>query len=77
MPAQYALAYYLGSTILGSVILSVLVILLIHIPNGTFYLAGAGFVFFISCGRVLFAFLDLLCPLRMVDHQTIERGDAA
>ena len=50
MPAQYALAYYLGSTILGSVILSVLVILLINIPNGTFYLDGAGFVFLISCG---------------------------
>ena len=50
MPAQYALTYYLGSAILGSMLLSVLVILLINIPNGTFYLDGAGFVFLISCG---------------------------
>ena len=50
MPAQYALAYYLGSTILGSILLSVLVILLVNIPIDTFYLDGTGLVFLISCG---------------------------
>ncbi len=154
MPAQYALTYYLGSAILGSILLSVLVILLVNIPNGTFYLDGTGIVFLMSCGiamvgslpfhawlnwvwykkvgsqpyedffksflrkywvgsslypftrllslgflkfslpgtmgwdplgltellmnsRVLSAVLDLLCPFGMVDHKTIERGDAA
>jgi len=50
MPAQYALAYYLGSSILGSILLSVLVILLVNVPYGTFHLDGAGMVFLISCG---------------------------
>ena len=50
MPTEYALTYYLGSIILGSILLSVLVILLINIPNGTIYLDGAGFVILISCG---------------------------
>ena len=50
MPAQYSLTYYLSSSILGSILLSVLVILLINIPYGTFHHDGAGFVFLISCG---------------------------
>ncbi|MDG1186287.1 MAG: hypothetical protein P8N04_04595 [Schleiferiaceae bacterium] len=66
MPAQYALSYYFGSTILGSVILSVLVILLINIPNGTFYLDGAGFVFLISCGIAMIGSLPFHAWLNWV-----------
>ena len=49
MPAQYALVYYLGSTILGSFILSFLVLLGINIPNGTLYFDGLGMVVLLSC----------------------------
>ena len=49
MPTQYALAYYLGSTIFGSVLLSILTFLSVNIPNGTFYFDGFGMAFLISC----------------------------
>ena len=49
MPAQYALLYYLGSTILGSFILSFLVLLGVNIPNGTLYFDGLGMVVLLSC----------------------------
>lgn len=49
MPAQYALVYYLGSTILGSFILSFLVLLGVNIPNGTLYFDGLGMVLLLSC----------------------------
>mgnify|MGYP000622120680 CR=1 FL=1 len=49
MPAQYALTYYLGSTILGSFILSCLVLLGVNIPNGTLYFDGLGMVVLLSC----------------------------
>lgn len=49
MPAQYALTYYLGSTIFGSVILSLLVLLGVNIPNDTIYYDGLGMVLLISC----------------------------
>ena len=49
MPTQYALAYYLGSTILGSFILSFLVLLGVNIPNGTLYFDGLGMVVLLSC----------------------------
>jgi|SRR5210317_127974 cobalamin synthase len=49
MPAQYALVYYLGSTILGSFILSFLVLLGVNIPNGTLYFDGLGMVVLLSC----------------------------
>ena len=49
MPAQYALTYYLGSAILGSVLIAIITFLAINIPNGTFYLDGFGISFLISC----------------------------
>lgn len=49
MPSQYALVYYLGSTILGSFILSFLVLLGVNIPNGTLYFDGLGMVLLMSC----------------------------
>jgi cobalamin synthase len=49
MPAQYALLYYLGSTILGSFILSFLVLLGVNIPNGTLCFDGLGMVVLLSC----------------------------
>lgn len=49
MPAQYALVYYLGSTILGSFILSFLVLLGVNIPNDTLYFDGLGMVVLLSC----------------------------
>ena len=66
MPAQYALAYYLGSTILGSILLSVLVILLVNIPYGTFYLDGTGMVFLISCGIAMIGSLPFHAWLNWV-----------
>jgi cobalamin synthase len=71
MPAQYALAYYLGSTILGSILLSVLVILLINIPNGTFYLDGTGFVFLISCGTAMVGSLPFHAWLNWVWYKKV------
>ena len=71
MPAQYALAYYLGSAILGSLLLSVLVILLINIPNGTFYLDGAGFVFLISCGIAMVGSLPFHAWLNWVWYKKV------
>ena len=49
MPSQYALVYYLGSTILGSFILSFLVLLGVNIPNGTLYFDGLEMVVLMSC----------------------------
>ncbi len=71
MPAQYALTYYLGSAILGSLLLSVLVILLINIPNGTFYLDGAGFVFLISCGIAMVGSLPFHAWLNWVWYKKV------
>ncbi|MEY2970901.1 MAG: hypothetical protein RLZZ599_1274, partial [Bacteroidota bacterium] len=71
MPAQYALTYYLGSTILGSTLLSVLVILLINIPNGTFYLDGTGFVFLMSCGIAMIGSLPFHAWLNWVWYKKV------
>ena len=71
MPAQYALAYYLGSTILGSILLSVLVILLVNIPNDTFYLDGTGFVFLISCGIAMVGSLPFHAWLNWVWYKKV------
>ena len=71
MPAQYALTYYLGSAILGSLLLSVLVILLVNIPNGTFYLDGAGFVFLISCGIAMVGSLPFHAWLNWVWYKKV------
>ena len=71
MPAQYALAYYLGSTILGSILLSVLVILLVNIPNDTFYLDGTGFVFLISCGIAMVGSLPFHAWLNWVWYNKV------
>ena len=71
MPTEYALTYYLGSTILGSILLSVLVILLINIPNGTIYLDGAGFVFLISCGIAIVGSLPFHAWLNWVWYKKV------
>ena len=71
MPAQYALTYYLGSTILGSILLSVLVILLVNIPNDTFYLDGTGFVFLISCGIAMVGSLPFHAWLNWVWYKKV------
>jgi len=71
MPAQYALTYYLGSTILGGILLSVLVFLLINIPNGTFYLDGAGMVFLISCGIAMVGSLPFHAWLNWVWYKKV------
>ena len=71
MPAQYALTYYLGSAILGSLLLSVLVILLVNIPTGTFYLDGTGFVFLISCGIAMIGSLPFHAWLNWVWYNKV------
>jgi cobalamin synthase len=71
MPAQYALTYYLGSAILGSLLLSVLVFLLSNIPNGTFNLDGAGFVFLISCGIAMVGSLPFHAWLNWVWYKKV------
>jgi cobalamin synthase len=71
MPTQYALTYYLGSTILGSILLSVLVILLINIPNGTIYLDGAGMVFLMSCGIAMVGSLPFHAWLNWVWYKKV------
>ncbi len=71
MPAQYALAYYLGSTILGSILLSVLVILLMNIPYGTFHLDGAGMAFLISCGIAMIGSLPFHAWLNWVWYKKV------
>jgi len=57
MPAQYALAYYLGSAIFGSALFSVITFLAVNIPNGTFYLDGFGMAFLISCALAMISSL--------------------
>ena len=71
MPTQYALAYYLGSTILGSILLSVLVILLINVPYGTFHLDGAGMVFLMSCGIAMVGSLSFHAWLNWVWYKKV------
>ena len=71
MPAQYALTYYLGSAILGSILLTVLIILLVNIPNGTFYLDGTGFVFLISCGIAMVGSLPFHAWLNWVWYKKV------
>lgn len=71
MPAQYALTYYLGSAILGSILLSVLVILLVNIPNGTIHVDGAGFVFLISCGIAMVGSLPFHAWLNWVWYKKV------
>ena len=71
MPAQYALAYYLGSSILGSILLSVLVILLVNVPYGTFHLDGAGMVFLISCGIAMIGSLPFHAWLNWVWYKKV------
>ncbi len=71
MPAQYALAYYLGSSILGSILLSVLVILLVNVPYGTFHLDGAGMVFLISCGIAMVGSLPFHAWLNWVWYKKV------
>ena len=48
MPSQYALVYFLGSTILGSIMQSLFVFLVVNIPNGTWYFDGFGVVILMS-----------------------------
>ena len=71
MPAQYALTYYLGSTILGSILLSVLVILLVNVPYGTFHLDGAGMVFLISSGIAMVGSLPFHAWLNWVWYKKV------
>lgn len=71
MPAQYAHSYYLGSAILGSLLLSALVILLVNIPNDTFYLDGTGMVFLISCGIAMVGSLPFHAWLNWVWYKKV------
>ena len=71
MPAQYSLTYYLSSSILGSILLSVLVILLINIPYGTFHFDGAGFVLLISCGIAMVGSLPFHAWLNWVWYKKV------
>ena len=71
MPAQYSLTYYFSSSILGSILLSVLVILLINIPYGTFHFDGAGFVFLISCGIAMVGSLPFHAWLNWVWYKKV------
>jgi cobalamin synthase len=57
MPAQYALAYYLGSTILGSLLFAIILVLAINVPNGTLFLDGFGMAFLISCAFAMISSL--------------------
>ena len=66
MPAQYALVYYLGSTILGSVFLSLLVLLGVNIPNSTLYFDGLGMVLMISCAIAMIGSLPFHAWLNWV-----------
>ncbi len=66
MPAQYALVYYLGSTILGSVFLSLLVLLGVNIPNSTLYFDGLGMVLLISCAIAMIGSLPFHAWLNWV-----------
>ena len=66
MPSQYALVYYLGSTIFGSVILSLLVLLGVNIPNGTLYFDGLGMVLLISCAIAMIGSLPFHAWLNWV-----------
>ena len=66
MPSQYALVYYLGSTILGSVFLSLLVLLGVNIPNSTLYFDGLGMVLLISCAIAMIGSLPFHAWLNWV-----------
>ena len=71
MPTQYALAYYLGSTIFGSVLLSILSFLSVNIPNGTFYFDGFGMAFLISCAISMIGSLPFHGWLNWVWHKKV------
>ena len=71
MPAQYALTYYLGSTILGSLLMSLLVLFYINIPNGTLHLDEAGMVFLISCGIAMIGSLPFYAWLNWVWYKKV------
>ena len=58
MPAQFALAYYLGSAIFGSALFAFITFLDVNIPNGTFDLAGFGMAFLISCAIAMIGSLS-------------------
>ena len=71
MPAQYALVYYLGSTILGSVFLSLLVLLGVNIPNSTLYFDGLGMVLLISCAIAMIGSLPFHAWLNWVWYKRV------
>ena len=71
MPAQYALAYYLGSAIFGSALFSVITSLAVNIPNGTFYLDGFGMAFLISCAFAMISSLPFHAWLNWVWYKKV------
>jgi len=71
MPAQYALAYYLGSAIFGSALFSVITFLAVNIPNGTFYLDGFGMAFLISCAFAMIGSLPFHAWLNWVWYKKV------
>ena len=71
MPSQYALVYYLGSTILGSVFLSLLVLLGVNIPNSTLYFDGLGMVLLISCAIAMIGSLPFHAWLNWVWYKRV------
>ena len=71
MPAQYALVYYLGSTILGSLFLSLLVLLGVNIPNSTLYFDGLGMVLLISCAIAMIGSLPFHAWLNWVWYKRV------
>ena len=71
MPAQYALTYYLGSAILGSVLLAIITFLAINIPNGTFYLDEFGISFLISCAIAMVGSLPFHAWLNWVWYKKV------
>ncbi|MEY2964081.1 MAG: hypothetical protein RL754_1342 [Bacteroidota bacterium] len=66
MTAQYALVYYLGSTILGSLAMAFLVFLAVNLPNGTLHFDGLGMAFLISCGVAMIGSLPFHAWLNWV-----------
>ena len=71
MPAQYALVYYLGSTILGSIFLSLLVLLGVNIPNSTLYFDGLGMMLLISCAIAMIGSLPFHAWLNWVWYKRV------
>ena len=71
MPAQYALAYYLCSTILGSLLVSLSAFLYINIPNGTLYFDGLGMVLLVSFAAAMIGSLPFHAWLNWLWHRRV------